>query len=129
MKRLTGKQRRGLKVILSFAPRDFQPSAQAVEWFFARSDRGLKVEWSASSDYNDYTGILLAHHMMSGAQENMWLDGHISLDFPLGVLVQYIMDEEPVNEALLERAVELWRSVLPEGDPTVDFILSRKAIL
>ena len=51
--------------------------------------------------YLDYTDhgrgnggpLMLAHALMSGAQRNMWLEGHFSGDYPLGCVLQdYLRD-------------------------------------
>ncbi len=90
---MTGKQRRALQNVLSYCDEGFNPSAGAVRMFFDHSDKGIRLRAEQSQDYNEYTHLLMGHHLMSGAQREMWLEGHLSGDYPLGLLVgDYIRD-------------------------------------
>ena len=79
--------------VLAYTDSTFTPSDKAILWFFERSDKGIIPIRSLSQDYYDYGILLSGHHMMSGAQEAMWLEAHFSGDYPLGALIRnYIAD-------------------------------------
>ncbi len=109
-KRLTGKQRRALREVIAFAPDSLYPTSQAVAWFFARSDRGVTPAWENSKHYRDYTSLLMAHHMMSGAQETMWIEG--MEDYPLGLVLQDYVARGMINPGWWERKLPAYRRLL-----------------
>jgi hypothetical protein len=133
-KMTTGRQS-ALDKVLSFEEITFDPCIEAVEWYFCYTERGEKPEYSLAPWYADYARILMAHHLMSGAQREMWLEGHRSGDYPLPLLcldylsedvhprkryvVQLALDlcvsETRITESQLREQVEYEKRNIPQG--------------
>ena len=113
--RLSGKQRQALQRTLAYADKGFCPLTEAITMFFNYTDKGREAPYSRSQEYFDYCHLLLAHHLASGTQQEIWLDGHLAGDYPLGLVLQdYLIEHDFTRVPAFRDAWRLHRYLLGE---------------
>ena len=78
------------------------------------------LQWqSLGTNMPDTVGaasLKLAHKLASGLQVELWLEGHFSGDFPLGLLLNGMIRDGTVTSATFLQALMLWEKLNPQID-------------
>ena len=121
--RLTGKQQKALSLIWC---KPILPNDEAIELYFAYTDRGVKLPFDFSSSYrnqvlNQDLWDLLYEHEMFPAIIEMWKDG-----FKDGLLfLQGFDDERPALREVAYKAYYESRGFIPRVCKYRDEFLSK----
>lgn len=130
IRRLSNRQKKVLERTLAFTPQHFVPSQEAIQAFFAYTDRGVRLPPDQKPEGTDqlmqgWKGQILKkkkrelHHEEESVREEpmspsheQWLDGHFSGDYPLAaVAMDFVRDAyEPLYGG---KGKETWLRKLP----------------